>query len=206
VRPSRNSPVRCGTPCSQPWHPPHSGAEGQKSSSEAIREPWEYPLHTGVVTRQTIVEPRNRSRRDEPPKAAAHAAGDDLGDPRGVVATHRADPLGVLAQEADRTQGRQLAQGAQRDHLPLPKRLPMEPTAPAVRPQEHGPRLVPTLGRGGRLRGDLGGVGRRMRRTRRGAVGVAGHRRDAGQGPVRGGKRRARIPPIAGKAGPRRAC
>ena len=45
-----------------------------------------------------------------------------------------------------------------------------------------------------------------MRRDRRGAVAVAIGRRDAGQGPVRGGKRRARIPPIAARRGPRRAC
>src|SRR3712207_6523522 len=38
-----------------------------------------------------------------------------------------------------------------------------------------------------RAREDLGGAGRRVRRTRRGRMEVAGGRRDAGQGPVRGG-------------------
>jgi hypothetical protein len=80
------------------------------------------------------------------------------------------------------------------------------PTPRAVRPQEHRPWLVPAVGRGGRLREGLGGPGRRVRRTRRGAVAVAGGRRDAGQGPVRGGKRWARIPPTAARKAPRRAC
>jgi hypothetical protein len=44
-----------------------------------------------------------------------------------------------------------------------------------------------------------------MRRDRRRALAVAIGRRDAGQGPVRGGKRRAGIPPIAARWGPRRA-
>jgi hypothetical protein len=79
------------------------------------------------------------------------------------------------------------------------------PTPRAVRAQEHGPRLVPTLGRGGHLREDLGGAGGRMRRTRRSPVGLAIGRRDAGQGPVRGEKSRARTPPIAGNEAPRRA-
>jgi putative transposase len=35
--------------------------------------------------------------------------------------------------------------------------------------------------------------------------GLAGGRRHAGQGPVRGGKRRARTPPTAARRGPRRA-
>ena len=92
------------------------------------------------------------------------------------------------------------------DHLPDAERLPVGPTARAVRPQEHGPRLVPAVGPRRDLREDLGGAGRRVRRTRRRAVAVAIGRRDAGQGPVRGGKRRARIPPIAARRGPRRAC
>jgi hypothetical protein len=45
-----------------------------------------------------------------------------------------------------------------------------------------------------------------VRRTRRRAVGVAVGRRHAGQGPVRGGKRRAGTPPTAARGGPRRAC
>jgi hypothetical protein len=78
--------------------------------------------------------------------------------------------------------------------------------ARAVRPQEHRPRLVPAVGPGRHPREDLGGAGRRVRRTGRGPMAVAIGRRDAGQGPVRGGKRRARIPPTAARRGPRRAC
>jgi hypothetical protein len=94
---------------------------------------------------------------------------------------------------------------AQRHPLPDAERLPVGEAARAVRPQEHGPRLVPALGRGGHLREDLGRTGPGMRRDRRRAVAMAIGRRDAGQGPVRGGKRRARIPPIAARKGPRRA-
>jgi hypothetical protein len=83
--------------------------------------------------------------------------------------------------------------------------LPVGAAPRAVRAQEHGPRLVPALGRGGHLREDLGPVGRRVRRARRGEVGVAVGRRDAGQGPERGGKRRAGTPPTAARRGPRRA-
>ena len=49
--------------------------------------------------------------------------------------------------------------GPQRDHLPHAIGLPVGAIAAQVRPQEHGPRLVPALGRGGSLREDLGGAG-----------------------------------------------
>src|SRR4051812_8851704 len=106
--------------------------------------------------------PRNGSRSHGSSSAATKAPGNDLGDPRPTLETDRADPQGVLAQEADRTPGRQLAEDAQRDHLPDAERLPVGPTPRAVRPQEYGPRLVPALGRRGRLREDLGGAGRRV--------------------------------------------
>ena len=74
--------------------------------------------------------------------------------------------------------------------------------SPQARPQEHRPRLVPAVVRGGIMEriwaalvecDELGGVQWQWQRRRR----------DAGQGPVRG-KRRARIPPIAARRGPRR--
>ncbi len=76
---------------------------------------------------------------------------------------------------------------------------------PSVRPQEHRPRLVPALGRGGHLREDLGGAGRRVRRDRRGAVAVAERPTRCWARPGAGGKRRAGIRPIAASRGPRRA-
>ena len=147
-----------------------------------------------------------RSRDDGPQEVPAGAPGDDLGGPRRAVAADRADPQGVLAEEAHGATAGPLEAGPQRDHLPDAQRLPVGPAARAVRPQEHRPRLVPEMGRGGHLRGDLGGTGRRVRRAGRGPVGVAIGRRDAGQGPVRGGRRRAGTPPTAASGGPRRAC
>jgi hypothetical protein len=159
-----------------------------------------------VVTEQVLTWRRNRSRHHAPPKAPTRAPGYDLDDPRRALATDRADPRAVLAQEADRAEGRQLEEDAQRDHLPDADRLPVERTAREVRPQEHGPRLVPAVGRRGGAGEDLGGAGRRVRRARGGRVEVAERRRDAGQGPVRGGKRRAGTPPTAGRWARRRAC
>ena len=158
-----------------------------------------------VVSNPAVSERRTRSHSHGPPKSPSRAAGHDLGDPRRALDEDRADPQGVLAQEGHRPTPRPLAEDAQRDPLPDAERLPMGAAARAVRPQEHRPRLVPAMGRRRHLREDLGGAGRGMRRDRRRAVAVAIGRRDAGQGPVRGGKRRARIPPIAARKGPRRA-
>ena len=54
--------------------------------------------------------------------------------------------LEFSAQETDWAEGRQLAENAECDHLPAAQRLPVGPTARAVRTQEHCPRLVPALG------------------------------------------------------------
>ena len=125
--------------------------------------------------------------------------------PDELVAADRADPQGVLAQEAHRTPGRQLAEDAQRDHLPDAERLPVGPAARAVRPQEHRPRLVPAVGRGRHLREDLGGAGRRVRRTRRGAVAVA-ESADAMLGKARfGGKKTGKNPTDRGKKGTKKS-
>ena len=51
-------------------------------------------------------------------QVSTQAAGYDLGSLRRPVAADRADPHGLLAQEADRAHGCQLAEDAQRDHLP----------------------------------------------------------------------------------------
>jgi hypothetical protein len=150
--------------------------------------------------------PDNGSPRHGPQEIATQAPGHDLGDPRRSLAEDRAHPHGILAKEAHRASRRPLANHAQRHPLPDAERLPVGAITGQVRPQEHRPRLVPTLGPGRYLREDLGGPGRRVRRTRRRAVAVAIGRRDAGQGPVRGGKRRAEIPPIAANRAPRRAC
>jgi hypothetical protein len=158
-----------------------------------------------VIAKRPTPYRRNRRPTDGPPQTSTQAPGHHLGDPRRTLAADRADAQGVLAQEDLRPTRRQLAEDAQWDHLPVAQRLPVGPTPGAVRPQEHGLRLVPALGRRRHLREDLGGAGRGVRRTRRGAVAVAVGRRDAGQGPVRGGKRRARIPPTAARKGPRRA-
>jgi|SRR5208337_4126248 len=48
------------------------------------------------------------------------------------------------------------------DHLLDAQRLPVGPTARAVRTQEHRPRLVPALGPSRDLQADLGGPGRRV--------------------------------------------
>jgi hypothetical protein len=159
-----------------------------------------------VRARQFATEHRPRSYRHGPNQVFNQALTDDLGDSRRTLVSDRAHPQGVLAHEAHRPQGRQLEEDAQRHHLPDAERLPVGPTPRAVRPQEHRPRLVPALGPRRHLREDLGGAGRRVRRTRRGGLAMAIGRRDAGQGPVRGGKRRARIPPIAARKGPRRVC
>jgi hypothetical protein len=139
-------------------------------------------------------------------EAEDQATADHLGGPRRALGADRAHPPGVLAQEADRAEGRQLAKGAQRHHLPDAQRLPVGPAPQQVRAQEHRPRLVPALVRRRRHGADLAGPHRGVRRTGRGGLAVAGRRRVPGQGPVRGEKRRARIPPTAGRKGPRRAC
>jgi hypothetical protein len=163
-------------------------------------------LHEGGCVESRRLRMMHQEPSHGPPKSPPRAAGHDLGGPRRVVAADRADLQGVLAQEGHRAPCRQLAEDAQRHPLPDAQRLPVGEAARAIRPQEHRPRPVPAVGRGRHLREDLGRAGRRVRRTRRGEVGVAERRRDAGQVPVRGGKRRARIPPIAARRGPRRAC
>jgi hypothetical protein len=158
-----------------------------------------------IESRLTTPESRIRSHSHGTPQSATQAAGHDLGGPRRVVEADRADPQGLLAPQAHGSAAGPLEEDPQRHHLSDAQRLPVGPTARAVRPQEHRPRLVPAPGRGGHLREDLGRAGRRVRRARRGAVGVAERRRDAGQGQVRGGKRRAGTPPIAARRAPRRA-
>ena len=106
---------------------------------------WKELVASSYHFRAQQQEPSVMARR----KLSTQAAGYDLGDPRRVMAADRADPQGVLAQEAHWTPGRQLAEDAQRDHLSVPQRLPVGPVARTVRPQEHCPRLVPALGRGG---------------------------------------------------------
>ena len=138
-------------------------------------------------------------------KIATQAAGHDLGGPRRVVAADRADPQGVLAQEGHRPPAGQLAADAQRDHLPDAQRLPVGPAARAVRPQEHRPRLVPAVGRGGRLREDLGGAGRRVRRTRRRSQ-WKWQAADAMLGKARfGGKKTGKNPTDRGKKGTKKS-
>ena len=80
-----------------------------------------------------------------------------------------------------------------------------EQLAPQVRPQEHRPRLVPALVRRRGHGTDLGRPRRRVRRVGGGGLAVAERRRLAGQGPVRGGKRWARIPPIAARKGTKKS-
>ena len=138
-------------------------------------------------------------------KSRRKPLGDDLGGPRRVVGEDRADPRGVLAQEADRTPRRQLADDAQRHPLPDAERLPVGPTARAVRPQEHGPRLVPAVGRGGHLREDLGGAGRRVRRTRRGPVAMAERPTRCWARPGSGGKKTGKNPTDRGKKGTKKS-
>jgi hypothetical protein len=200
-----------GTPrtmrCHEPGRPgqgakPRASAMHCRAALETIRQRQEHLLLKGACSESVHHRARHRSQSDGPPQAARH----DLGDPRPVVGADPPDPQGVLAPQAHRTPAGPLEEDPQRDHLPLAERLPVGPTPRAVRPQEYGPRLVPAVGGRGRAGEDLGGAGRRVRRTRGGRVEVAECRRDAGQGPVRGGKRRARTPPTAGKWGRRRAC
>jgi hypothetical protein len=138
-----------------------------------------------------------------PNQAQTETVGDDLGDPGSLVGEDPPHPLEILAQKADRPPRSQLARRPQWHHLPDAHRLPVGATAPQVRPQEHRPRLVPALVQGGRHGADLGRLGRGLRRVGRGGLAVAECRRLAGQVPVRGGKRRARIPPTVARWGPR---
>ncbi len=158
--------------------------------------------------RSERARPKGRSRDDQdqtqaPTPIEIQAVGDDLGDPRRPVGADPPDPQEVLAQEANRAADRELAGRPQRDHLPDAHRLPVGPTAPQVRPQEHRPRLVPTLVLGRCDATDLGGSRRGVRRVECGGLGVAERRCGTGQGPVRGGKRRARTPRTAARWGPR---
>ena len=152
-------------------------------------------------------KPKGGSWHDQDQTEAATEAedqtvGNDLGDPRCFVGADPPDPLGVLAQEADRSADRRLARRPQWDHLPDAHRLPVGATPPPVRPQEPRPRLVPAPVRGRRHGADLGRPRRGLRRVGRGRMAVAERRGDAGQGPVRGGKRRARIPRIVARWAP----
>jgi hypothetical protein len=129
--------------------------------------------------------------------------GTHLGGPGCPVGADPPHPSRVLAQEADRAAHRQLARRPQWDHLPDAYRLPVGTTPPPVRPQEHRPRLVPTLVCRRGPGTDLGGPRRRVRRVGCRRLAVAEWRRLAGQGPVRGGKSWARIRRIVAKWGPR---
>ena len=94
-----------------------------------------------------------------------------------------------------------MAENAECDHLPVAQRLPVGPTARAVRTQKHCPRLVPALGCGGIFEriwavlvaecDELGGVQWEWQPA------------DAmlGKARFRGGKKRARIPSEPRKKG-----
>ncbi len=138
-----------------------------------------------------------------PTETETAALGNHLGGLGRLVGEDPPHPPRILAQEADRPKDRQLARRPQRDHLPDEDRLPVGTTAPQVRPQEHRPRLVPALVRRRCHGADLGGPRPGVRRVGCGGLAVAERRCLAGQGPVRGGKRRAPIPRIAARRGPR---
>ena len=170
ARVARNSPPRDSKETSRSPRPRHRFDPLQRGTS-AWHTIWRSILKKlsengndlcwkDVVASQFATVSCNRSPRHDTPQAAARAAGNDLGNARRLVESNRADPPGVLAQEGHRTQGRQLAEDAQRNHLSDAERLPMGPVARAVRPQEHRLRLVPTLGQRRHLRENLGGAGR----------------------------------------------
>src|SRR5262249_24193405 len=134
------------------------------------------------------------------------AVGDYLGSAGPALAARPAPPGGVLADQAHGPAPRQLAEGAQRHHLPDAFRLPVGPLATQVRSQEHRPRLVPALVRRRGHATHLGSSGPGVRRTRGRGLAMAGGGRTAGQSPVRGKKRWGKTPRIAGKWAPRKAC
>jgi hypothetical protein len=138
-----------------------------------------------------------------PTETEATTVGNPPGDPGRLVGESPPHPPGVPAPGADRATDRRLACRPQRDPLPDARRLSVGPTPPRGRPQEHRPRSVPAPLPRGRHATDLGRPRRGPRRAGRGGLAVAECRRLAGQGPVRGGRRRARTPPIAGRWAPR---
>ena len=85
-----------------------------------------------------------------------------LPGPHSVEASGSAFPIKTGSEFPIGIKGRQLAENAECDHLPDAQRLPVGPTARAVRTQEHCPRLVPALGCSRDLRANLGGLGRRV--------------------------------------------
>jgi hypothetical protein len=144
-------------------------------------------LRSGSVTKGGSRHGHDQAKA--PAEIEAQAVGHYLGDPRCPLGKDPAHPPRVLAQEANRAADRELAGRPQWDHLPDAHRLPVGATAPQVRPQEHRPRLVPALVRRRRHGADLGRPHRGMRRVGRRRLALAERRCDAGQGPVRGGKR-----------------
>src|SRR5579872_2539810 len=158
-----------------------------------------------------VAEPKGGSRHDQdqtqaPNETEVQTIGDHLGGPRCPVGEDPPYPREVLAQEADGPQDRQLAGRTQWDYLPNAHRLPMGTAPPQVRPQEHRPRLVPTLVPRRCHGTNLGRPCQGVRRVGRRGLEVAECRWLAGQGSVRGGKRWGKTPPIAGKWAPRSRC
>src|SRR5262249_24016275 len=92
-----------------------------------------------------------------------------------------------------------------RHHLPDALGLPVGEVAAQVRPQEHSPRLVPALVPRRRPAAHLGGVGPGVRGPRGRGLAMAGGRRAAGQGPVRGGKRWGKTPRTRARGAPKQA-
>ena len=91
------------------------------------------------------------------------ASGDDLEGARPTLGACSAFAARVLAHQDNRPPPRRLAQGPQWHHLSDAFRLPVGPVTSPVRPQEHGPRLVPTLVFWGRHATYLGGISQGMR-------------------------------------------
>src|SRR5438105_5932521 len=146
-----------------------------EDSIEAMPSQRNYP-RTDFMARNLFeirserAKPKGGFRHDQNPTQAptqteVQTAGDHLGGPRRLVGADTPDPLEVLAQEADRAANRPLPRRPQRDHLPDAHRLPVGTTPPQVRPQEHRPRLVPTLVRRRGHGTDLGRPRPRVRRV-----------------------------------------
>src|ERR1700677_1119833 len=94
-----------------------------ESTKKLSENGWNALCLKEFVARQVVTTPCHRSRCHGPPQDSNQAASHDLGDSRRTLAADRAHPQGVLAQEAHRSPRRQLAEDAQRDHLPDEERL-----------------------------------------------------------------------------------
>ena len=87
----------------------------------------------------------------------------------------------------------------------IAQRLPVGPIARAVRSQEHRPRLVPALGRGRDLRARSGRCWSPSATNSAGCSGSGNRPTRCWARPGSGGKRRARIPPIAARKGTKKS-